>query len=222
MSNENEGGAGGVGGSSELFVLNIAMLGKIRSDWPDDFCTRVEPDCLDPVAQATVQVAWMHGRAVVSIDDKVINFVYGADDEEGDKAGEQVKEFIRSYIAQRSEWGLDADLIEDVATIITCPDLSDVWDGDDDERGWRCETARYDVSDSIGSWGELPEEGDEGDFSGGFYLSVVGFTDRDQLSEPGNVEIQWNDQGEVGFLDLSAAISDMNHDYFVGVLPGEG
>jgi uncharacterized protein len=200
-----------------ILGLNYILLGKIRKDWPDEYSNHIEPACVADDEQVRIRIAWAEDLVAIQIDEDFTQFRYASGAEHGDGASELLRNHVRSFLQSHPEWGLDGEILEEAATIITSSSIADMLDGDEEDRGWRCETGEYRVSGWNGTWGELDEDGGESAYTSGFYLSVVAFTERRQVSDPEKVEIVRDEDARIVHMDLNAAVSDLNHQYFVGV-----
>ena len=200
-----------------ILGLNYILLGRIKTNWPDEDSDHVEPDCLADDEQVRMHIAWAEDQVAIRINEDVAQFRYEPDDENGDRADDSLRDHVRRFLQSHSEWGLDGEVLEEAVTIIMYRGFDDLLDGDEEDRGWRCETGEYRVTGWNGSWGELDEDGGESAYAGGFYLSVVEFTEHNQIADSENLEIARDEDGHIVHMELNAAISDLNHHYFVGV-----
>lgn len=200
-----------------ILGLNYILLGNIRQDWPDEYSDHIEPACVADEEQVRIYIAWAEDLVAIQINENVTQFRYASGDEHGDGASELLREHVRTFLQSNPEWGLDGDTLEEAATIIISSSIAELLDGDEEDRGWRCETGEYRVSGWNGTWGELDEDGGESTYTSGFYLSVIAFTERHQVSDPEKVEIVRNEDASIVHMDLNTAVSDLDHEYFVGV-----
>ncbi len=197
--------------------FNYVLLGNIRKDWPDEDSDHIEPACLDDAYSVRIFIAWLENSIAIRIGEQLTEFRLDPEtDEDGDIAREQLRSHVRSSLEAHPQWRLQGETIEEAITMITATDLDDVLDGDEDERGWRCDSGQYEVSGWNGSWGELFEDGEEADYTGGFYLSAVAFTNREQAGDAANLRVTRDAHGDLESVDLLAAVSELDHSYVIG------
>lgn len=202
-------------------VFHTVLLGNILNSWPNDDSDHIEPACVDDDKAVRICVAWSQGSIAIQIGEQATEFRFEPEsDEFREYAQEQLRTQVRALLEAHPHWGLNGEVLEEAVTLITTTDLDDVLDGDEDERGWRCESGQYEVSGYIGSWGELDEDGSEAEYAGGFYLSVVGFTNPAQVGDAENLSVSRNARGDVESVELHAAVSDLDHSYVVAARRG--
>ncbi|MBK6924918.1 MAG: hypothetical protein IPH14_06555 [Thermomonas sp.] len=214
--NDLESAGDQIDGPNGIDGFHYVLLGTIRGDWPDEDCDHIEPNCIADDESVRIYIAWSRGSIAVQIDGDVTEYRYDAEtDEYGEDAQERLRIHIRSFLEARPQWALEGAVLDDAVSMMTATELEDVLDGDEDERGWRCDSGQYQVSGWNGRWGELPESPEEADYTGGFYLSVVSFTNREQAKDATNLGVSRNAHGDLENIDLLAAVSELDHSYIV-------
>ncbi|MDR3419407.1 MAG: hypothetical protein P4L83_24780 [Nevskia sp.] len=199
-----------------ILQLSKINIGVVLEDWnPDDNWEQIDNSSLADEGQLELWLARTEKLIAFKFGADVALFSIEADDEAGDRTLEAVQNHLRAKLQGIPAFGLNEDRLSDVVNLITSDDLHNTLDGDEQEHGWHLETETYEASGESSNYGNLPCE--DARYAGGFYLSVVRFTDQSRINDQEFLQIELDAGPNTFNVEVVQGISEIDHEYFVGV-----